>query len=171
MSNRTSSDAQQTADQKLRDGLAAKQATIPSFLILNVDMPTTDVIALLQRRIDAAKAVEPPLAAWRMAVQTKRTVLTTTAPTVAGLRQALLVMFGGSIDTLAEFGLKPRKAPAVVPPEEKAAAVQKGQATRKARHTMGPKRKAKIKGVVAETAPATPPTATPPAPAPAATRA
>jgi hypothetical protein len=48
-------------------------------------------------------------------------------------------MFGGSIDTLAEFGLQPRKTPAAVPPAEKVAAVQKALATRKARNTMGAK--------------------------------
>ena len=78
-----------------------------------------------------------------------------------------MLMFGGSIDTLATFGLEPRKTPATVPPVEKVVAVQKALATRKARNTMGPKQKAKIKGTVPATAPATPPAA--PSPTPAAT--
>ena len=47
--------------------------------------------------------------------------------------------------------------------ETKAAAADKSLATRAARHTMGPKQKAKIKGTVAVTAPATTPAATAPA--------
>jgi hypothetical protein len=159
MSNRPNRDAQQTADQKLRDGLTAKQQTVPSFTIRNVTIKTTDVIATLQDRIDAANAIEPPKAAWHMAVQTDRDLRTKTDPTISGVRQALLLMFGGSIDTLAVFGLEPRKTPATVPPVEKVVAVQKALATRKARNTMGPKQKAKIKGTVPATAPATPPAA------------
>jgi hypothetical protein len=167
MSNRTSRDAQQTADQKLRDGLVAKQQTIPSFTIRNVTIKTTDVIATLQQRIDAANAVEPPRATWLMAVQTDRDLRTKTTPTISGVRQALILMFGGSIDTLAAFGLEPRKSPTPVPPVEKVVAVQKALATRKARNTMGPKQKAKIKGTVPATAPAAPPAA--PSPTTAAT--
>jgi hypothetical protein len=165
MSHRTSRDAQQTADQKLRDGLVAKQQTIPSFTIRNVTIQTTDVVATLQQRIDASNAVEPPRATWLMAVQTERDLRAKTDPTVSGVRQALMLMFGGSIDTLATFGLEPRKTPGTVPPVEKVVAVQKALATRKARNTMGPKQKAKIKGTVPTTAPATPPAAPSPTPA------
>jgi hypothetical protein len=56
---------------------------------------------------------------------------------------------------LAKFGLTPRQRP-VTTPEVKVAAAVKAAATRAARHTMGPKEKAKIKGTVAPTAPATP---------------
>ena len=167
MSNLTSRDAQQTADQKLRDGLVAKQQTIPSFTIRNVTIKTTDVIATLQQRIDAANAVEPPRATWLMAVQTDRDLRTKTTPTISGVRQALILMFGGAIDTLAAFGREPRKSPTPVPPVEKVVAVQKALATRKARNTMGPKQKAKIKGTVPATAPAAPPAA--PSPTTAAT--
>jgi hypothetical protein len=76
-----------------------------------------------------------------------------------------LVAFAGSIDTLADFALKARKPRTPLTPEQKAAAVAKAEATRAARHTMGPKQKAAIKGTVPATAPATQPAA--PAPAPA----
>jgi hypothetical protein len=71
-------------------------------------------------------------------------------------------MFAGSIDSLAVFGLKPRKVRAAPKPEDQVAAALKAKATRKARMTMGPKQKAKIKGVVPETSPETPPPATAP---------
>jgi hypothetical protein len=147
--------------------VSSPSSTIPSFTIRNVTVKTTDIITTLQQRIDAANAVEPPRATWLMAVQTDRDLRTKTDPTISGVRQALLLMFGGSIDTLAAFGLEPRKAPTPVPPVEKAVAVQKALATRKARSTMGPKPKAKIKGTVPTTAPATLPAA--PSPTTAAT--
>ena len=67
------------------------------------------------------------------------------------MKQGLLVAFGGQLDTLADFGLTAR-AKHVTTPEEKLAATDKAKATREARHTMGSKQRAAIKGVV----PATP---------------
>jgi hypothetical protein len=81
---------------------------------------------------------------------------------VSNVKQALLVAFSGQLDTLADFGLTMRSKP-VMTPEERLAATAKAKATRAARHTMGSKQKAEIKGTVAPTAPA--PT---PAPAPTA---
>jgi hypothetical protein len=60
----------------------------------------------------------------------------------------LKVMFAGSIDTLADFGLKAPKVRVPLTPDEKAAAVAKGKATRAARHTMGAKQKKKVSGTV-----------------------
>jgi hypothetical protein len=79
-----------------------------------------------------------------------------------------LVFFAGQVDALSDFGLTGRKTP-VVSPETRVAAANKAKATREARHTMGKKQKAAIKGTVAPTAPATTapaptPVATPPAP-------
>ena len=56
-------------------------------------------------------------------------------------------MFAGLFDTLADFGLSPRKV-AVVSPEARVAAVAKTKATRAARHTMGAKQKKAIQGDV-----------------------
>jgi hypothetical protein len=55
--------------------------------------------------------------------------------------------FGSSPDVLADFGLAP-KARAQVTVEAKAVAAAKRKATRAARHTMGPKQKKGITGVV-----------------------
>jgi hypothetical protein len=56
--------------------------------------------------------------------------------------------FGNRPDILADFGLSPRKAPAPLTAEQKAAAVAKRAATRAARGTKGPRQKAAIKGNV-----------------------
>jgi hypothetical protein len=63
-------------------------------------------------------------------------------------------IFGDASEPLSDFGLSPRKT---VKPnlEVKSTAVVKGKATRKARGTMGPKKKKAIKGTVPQ-APASP---------------
>jgi hypothetical protein len=55
--------------------------------------------------------------------------------------------YGTSPDVLAAFGIHPKaRVPLTV--EEQAAAVAKRAATREARHTMGPRQKARVKGAV-----------------------
>jgi hypothetical protein len=75
------------------------------------------------------------------------------------MRQALLVAFADQVDVLADFGLTGRKT-RVVTPEEKVTAAAKARATRAARHTMGKRQKAAIKGALepsaSEAAPAVP---------------
>jgi hypothetical protein len=159
-----------TADQKLIDGLNKHAASIPGIVIAGASATTKDIVVTLQSRVDSAKAVQSSRATWLAAVQADRVLRDKTKTYVSGLRQALLVAFAGQIDVLADFGLTPRK-PRVVTPEEKVATAAKAKATRVARHTMGKKQKAAIKGTVAPTEPApapSPPVASPPAtPAPA----
>ncbi len=154
-----------TADQSLIDGLNKHATTIPSIMIGGASVTTKDIVATLQSRVDSAKAAASTRATWLTAVQADRAERDKTKTYVSGLRQALLVAFVGQVDTLADFGLTPRK-PRVVSPEEKVAAAAKAKATRAARHTMGKKQKAAIKGTVTSTAPVT---ASPPAPTPIAT--
>ncbi|HEY6461458.1 MAG TPA: hypothetical protein VIY73_14930 [Polyangiaceae bacterium] len=56
--------------------------------------------------------------------------------------------FGNSPDVLADFGLNPKKAPAPLTVEQKAAAAAKRKATRQARGTRGPKAKLSVTGNV-----------------------
>jgi hypothetical protein len=169
---------QQTADQKMMDGIKKHESTLTSFTVAGMSYKTADILGILQQRLATAHTAETTRATWLTAVKADKDERAKTRPVVSGVRQTLQVMFGGSTDTLAEFGLKPRKPRAPRTPEEKAAAVAKGKATRAARHTAGPKQKAKIKGTVPQTAPATAPAAmatatapsvaAAPAPAPAA---
>jgi hypothetical protein len=161
-----------TADQKLIDGLNKHATTITSIVIGGAAATTKDIVATLQSRIDSAKAASSTRATWLAAVQAYQAERVKTRTYVSGLRQSLLVAFAGQVDTLADFGLTPRK-PRVLTPEQKLAAAAKAKATRAARHTMGKKQKAAIKGTVATptapvpAAPAPTPAPTPPeAPAP-----
>jgi hypothetical protein len=152
------------ADQHLIDGFNDPGATITSLVIASVVVQKTDIVATLQSRIDSRKTVQSARAAWQTAVQADRTLKDKTNPFVASLRGSLLASFAGNIDTLAKFGLTPRQKP-VTTPAVKVAAAAKAKATRAARHTLGPKEKAKITGTVTPTAPATTsPTALAPGP-------
>jgi hypothetical protein len=154
------------ADQSLSDGLQKHAATIPPIFVAGAAVPATAIVAALQARIDSGKAAVATRATWSAAVQADRNELAGSNPLVSACKQTLLLVYAGQADTLADFGLKPRK-PRVVTPETQVAAAQKAKATRQARHTLGKKQKAKITGTVAPTAPATPaPTASPPSGAP-----
>ena len=138
---------QNAADQALIDGFTKHQATIPaSFIIAGAAVPTTTIVSTLQSRIAARAAVASAKASYQAVVQANRNQLDTSQGLVSGAREAVKVMFAGKVDTLGDFGLKPRKARTQRSPEEKAVSVAKAKATRKARHTMGPREKLKITG-------------------------
>ena len=85
-----------------------------------------------------------------------RELLIKNGPTIQALKDLLLAQFGNASQTLADFGLSPRKERAPMTVEQKAAAAAKRKATRAARGTTGPKAKLAIKGTVpapVETAP------------------
>lgn len=62
-------DEQQTADQKLADGLTKHAQTLASFTIAGASIATADLIATLQKRQATAAAAESTRATWRAAVQ------------------------------------------------------------------------------------------------------
>jgi hypothetical protein len=140
---------------------------VASLIIAGKVYTIAEIVQILQARIDGTNAASAAKATYQNLVQADRRELAQTKLFVAGLRQAVYIMFSLAVDTLADFGINPhktRKAPAV---GAKVKAVAQAEATRAARHTLGKTQKAKIKGVVPETTPATPPAApaAPPAPA------
>jgi hypothetical protein len=147
---------QQLMLQKMLDGLTKHEQTLPTVAIAGTSYKVADLKATLQARLQAAQAVDATRAIWQNAVKTDHDERAKTKVFVSGLRQALLVAFAGSVENLADFGLVGRKA-RVVSPEKKGAATAKAQATRAARHTMGKKQRAQIKGVVPTAPHATPP--------------
>jgi hypothetical protein len=138
---------QQAADQAMIDGFTKHQATIPaSLLIGGTPVPTATIISTLQVRIAARAAVAPAKASYQAVVKANVDERTKSQALVSGAREAIKLMFAGQVDTLADFGLKPRKAPAPRTPQQKAASVAKAKATRAARHTMGSVQKSKVTG-------------------------
>jgi hypothetical protein len=138
---------QQAADQALIDGFTKHQATLPpSFLIAGVHVPTTTIVATLQARIAARAAVATARASYQAVVKASHDQLDTSQARISGAREAVKVMFAGQVEALADFGLSPRKARAPRTPQQNAASIAKAQATREARHTMGPKAKRRVTG-------------------------
>ena len=158
--NKTNNTARLAADQALIDGLVKHAATLLTLLVSGSTIKTTDLVTVLQARIAAIKLAITTKATFMAAVAAAHAEIANTAALVSGARQALKIAFAGQIETLGDFGLPPRKAPTPLTPEQKAAAVAKAKATRAARHTAGPKQKAKITGATAAAAaPAVPPPA------------
>jgi hypothetical protein len=157
----------QVAIQDLIAGFKKHDQTITSMFIKGTSMSTASIIAALQTLVDSSSNVVLTRAAWLHAVEVDRDLRAKTRALVTGVRQGLQVAFSDDISTLADYGLKPRQ-PRVLTPQQKVEATAKAKATRAARHTMGSKQKAQIKGTVE--VPATAPTAPPPvatAPSPA----
>jgi hypothetical protein len=139
--------AENTADQILADGLSKHATTIPSIMIGGASVATKDIVTALQARIAAAKAATSAKATWQTAVKADRDERAKTKTLVSATKQTLLTSFAGQVDTLADFGLTPRK-PRVMTPEARVAAAAKAKATRAARHTMGKNQKAGIVGTL-----------------------
>ncbi len=134
----------------IRSLSTASRSTKPHFprsFIGGTSFKTSDIIGILQARIDARNAAVATKATWQAGVKADKDERSKTKTVVSGLRQALQVSFAGLIDTLADFGLKPRK-PRVMTPEQKQAAAAKAKATRAARHTMGSQQKKAVVGNV-----------------------
>jgi prophage tail gpP-like protein len=149
----TTRNGQQTADQNLIVGLQKHEQTLPSLVIGGTTYKAADIITVVQTLVNSAQAVSSSRATWQANLLADESARAKNKTFMSGLRQSLLVAFGSSVDVLADFGLKPHKVRAVVPPEEKAAAAAKARATRAARHTLGKKQKAQIKGTVAASPP------------------
>jgi hypothetical protein len=96
----------------------------------------------VQATDDAGKAK----AAWLTAVQVARDSRARLDPILKGLTHFVMLEVGdtqASSEKLAAFGYTPRK-PRTVDPATQVAAAEKARATRKPRHTMGPKQKRKV---------------------------
>jgi hypothetical protein len=128
---------------------------------------------LLQDFVDAREAVEASRAAMRAKVEAERTQAPSRRAVIRALEKVVRGSFGNAADILADFGFLPAKVRTPQKTEEKAVAVAKRDATRKARKTMGKVQKKSVKGAVKATLVVTPldgptPAASPPTPAAAA---
>ena len=153
----TTNIAQTTAaDQKIVDGCNKRLLTLASVTVAGTAMKPVDVVAKVQTRIDAAKALDAATAAFHKAVANSTDTRTQTHQFLLDLRAAIRVLFGTDVVALADFGLEPPRArtkkPAVL-----VAAAAKAKATRTARGTKGSKQKKAITGAAPAAEPVTPP--------------
>ena len=150
MSSTTSSKSKASTLAQLQALITGLQKQFPNgqFTLGNTAFTTATLVQALQSLIDAINAVNTAQANAKVAVAALGVTVAKVGPVVLALKRNLLAMFGNATDTLALFGLEPRKAPAPRSGQEIAAAAAKAEATRKARGTLSKKAKSAIKGNV-----------------------
>ena len=148
-----------TAVQALISGLQ-KHFPTGQLTVGNVVYASLALVQLLQGLVAAMMAQTAAETAAKDALAALRETQTQTDPVLQALKELLLAQFGNATQTLADFGLAPRKARAPLTVEQKAAAKAKRAATRIARGTMGPRAKLAIKGTIAVPVAAAPAAAT-----------
>ena len=134
----------------------------------NTTRTVTALVTLLQTSVDLRSGVDVARATLASRVAAENAQEPALRAFAAAYTAFLRSRFGNEPQTLADFGIAPRKARAPITVEQAAVAVAKREATRAARHTMGPKKKKAIKGNVTATIVVTPLASVPVAPAPAA---
>jgi hypothetical protein len=150
-------------------GVQKHYAALPTVIIDGVSRTPASIVQTLQASIDAADATTAAAATFHKAVADEAAVRAEGDTMYQGLKTLVMSQFKTSPQTLADFGITPpsRRVPDAA---TVATAVQKRDATRAARHTMGKRQKEQVKGTVAVPAPAptgSPPVVTSPTAAPA----
>jgi hypothetical protein len=129
-------------------GVRKPLAGDPPIAVDGVTYTAADIERILQASIDTTDATTAATAVFHKAVAAERAAHAEGDALDRGLRTLLLHRYLSSPDTLADFGVTPpqRQTPSAVTVAD---AVAKRAATRLARHTMGKRQKAGIKGEVA----------------------
>ncbi len=150
-------------NRKAIAGVRKQFASMKTVVLDGVSYAPDDIVKALQGSIDAADATIAATALFHKTVDAERAANATADTVYAGLKTYVTSQFKASPDTLADFGIS---LPSRQVPDAATAstAVDKRRATRVARHTMGKRQKANVKGTVTtpEMAPAPAPI-TPPA--------
>jgi len=146
----------QARDGQFIAGIGKRLQNVQSIALAGKTYTPADLEKLFQQQIDAAGQVDLAFAKLRDALQAFRGLSKDLSPIVVGFRHFVRNQFGDQAEALADFGIAPAKQRTVPTLEQKASAAAKRKATRQARHTLGPKAKASIHGVVPAT-PASPP--------------
>jgi len=139
-------------DRQAIVGIKLHYATLPNIVLGGVTYVLNDLLRILQDPIDLVSPTSAAKAAYHAAVAAEKSAVAKANAVYQELRTRVLSDFKAQPQTLADFGmtLTNKQVPDA---QTVAEAVQKRDATRKARHTMGKRQKAKIKGTVPETAP------------------
>ncbi len=162
-------------DAKLKSGTQTHLTGVSSLKIDGTDYTVPEIEQRIDARIALLDKATQARADLKTAVQAEKLDRPNFGQFEAGFTSIILGMFRNDPKTLSDFDIKQRKT-AKTKVATKAKAVDQAIATRKARHTMGKKEKAKIKGTVGPTppepappSPASPPAAPAPVAAPSAT--
>jgi hypothetical protein len=128
---------QLAADQKMVAGVTQHLMGLATIMVGGVAMKPADIVTKVTTRITAGSTVETTEATHAAAVAANKVVLSQTHQFMLDLEQAIEVQVGPAVDTLADFGLAPKKkgAPTAA---TKAAAAAKAKATRASHSSKAP---------------------------------
>jgi len=159
---------QQNSDRKVILAIPKYLANVGNMTLAGHPYAAADLVKLFQSRIDLVDAAAAAHAKWIDAVKADRDQVAQTAVVVRAFKDLLRSMFSTQTETLADFGLTPRKV-TKKSVDTKAQAVAQSKATREARSTKGKVQKKAVKNPVKLTKVVTPVGGTAPAanPAPA----
>lgn len=153
----TSSTPGKTAKQ-LHHMITGLTATPPqgvtSLLVHGKGYTLQELLVALSGYAATFDAEEKASAAARAALEARNEIEQDAEHLVQGVRTVLKGMLGKQSVALERYGVRPDKDPTPLTVEQEVLRVAKGKATRKARNTMGPKQKAKIKGQLPPAPPA-----------------
>jgi hypothetical protein len=125
-----------------------KQLPSGSFTLVSTVYTTAALVTALQGTITTLMAVTAAHAALKVTLAAWDAEEAKMGPVVLALRRILQSMYANAPDTLAVYGMEPRKVPAPRTAAEKAATAAKARATRVARGTTSKKAKSAITGNV-----------------------
>jgi hypothetical protein len=134
-------------DRKAIAGIQKHYANAPALVLNGVSYTPAEVEKVLQDQIDTADATGAAKVGFHKAVAAERAAGTTANGVFLALKSKVFNDFKTNPDAVGDFGLAlpARRQPS---PDKVVEAVKKREATREARHTMGPKKKAEIKGIL-----------------------
>lgn len=109
-------------------------------------LPSPSALAArFQAHLDSLDTVSAKEAAWRMAIRKEERLEEEMKDLASRTRLVLIALYGPDSPALIDFGIK-RKKPIKIGAEKMLRTIEKRNATRKARHTMGKRQRKAIKG-------------------------
>ena len=139
--------SQNASNQNLIAGLTKHAADIPQMTLGGQVVTNAALVQVLEGHLASSANVVTTHDTWSQAVASDRALQAGDLQLLDNLRQALRAMYKGAPTTLSDFGLTARgRTPLTT--EQKLVAAAKAKATRIARGTMGPKKRAAIHGDV-----------------------
>jgi hypothetical protein len=150
MSNTTSKPTKASTLGHVQALIAGTKQHFPSSTITlgNTAYTTASLVELLQSLADAIAATDTVHAASKEAVSALRASRAKVSPVMAAYKRWILTTFGNAAQTLVDFGVQAPKARTPLTTGKLAAAAAKAASTRKARGTVGSKKKLAVKGDV-----------------------
>jgi hypothetical protein len=134
-------------DEQVIDGIRKRLQGATLLHVAGKPYSPAALEARIQERVAATNRIATARAQWVDATAAYDAIDPEVHLVVRDLKNVVIGMFGEDAPAMADFGFAPRRK-GTLTAEQKAQAIERRTATRKARRTVGPKAKLAIKGVV-----------------------